>query len=374
MSQPAILLDYLHNLLFPRAFAVSPFMDQLPVPSSWLDPLITLIAALFWPILLGIAISLRRIAPYFLFGLAFFLAGHILESSFIGLELYFAHRNYVPAFGLYFGLVFAIATVPAQFSRIAIVGLTSYTLLFAFVLFQVTSTWNNTAVNAELWLNKNPYSQRGAQFLSRQYSKRGDFAGARRILDEAARRHPTLPMLQIQRTGNCVGRETEFPQLLKEVTDALRTASFQPLAALELSKFAQDEKSADLCPLRNPAALEAMADALLDNPFYSNRTTPRSLLFLAKAFARVQTNDIPQAIEFFVESFQSDPDLDIAFYGASLMANAGQYNRVYAFLQEVQEQAPSSSLERTLWLKRFDDFLKVIKESQRRDTEAQHVE
>lgn len=375
MSQPAILLDYLHNLLFPRAFSVSPFMDQLPAPSGWLDPPITLIAALFWPILLGITIALRRIAPYFLFGLAFFLTGHILESGFIGLELYFAHRNYVPAFGLYFGLVFAIATtVPAQFSRFAIMGLTAYVMLFALVLFQVTSTWNNTAVNAELWLKKNPHSQRGAQFLSMQYSKRGDFAGARRILDEAAKRHPTLPLLQIQRTGNCVGRETEFPQLLKEVTDALRTASFQPLAALELAKFAHDEKSADLCPLRNHAALEAMANALLDNPFYADRTIPRSLLFLAKAFARTETNDIPQAIEFFVESFQTNPDLEIAFYGASLMANSGQYSRVYAFLQEVRKKAPHSNLQRALWLKRLDDYLEVIKESERKDAEAKAAE
>lgn len=167
MSQPAILLDYLYNLLFPRAFAVSPFMDQLPVPSGWLDPPITLIAVLFWPTLLGIAVTLRQVAPYFLFSLAFFLTGHILESGFIGLELYFAHRNYVPAFGLYFGLVFAIVTIPIQFRRFAIIGLTAYVMLFAFVLFQVTSTWNNTAVNAELWLKKIPIHNEGRNSLVR---------------------------------------------------------------------------------------------------------------------------------------------------------------------------------------------------------------
>ena len=372
MSQPAILLDYLRNLLFPRSFAVSPFMDRLPVPNGWLDPPITLIAALFWPALLSIAIRLRHSAPYVLFGLAFFLAGQILESSFIGLELYFAHRNYVPAFGLYFSLVFAVTAAPRQFRRLAITGLTVYALLFAVVLFQTTSAWNRTDVNAELWLKENPYSERGAQFLSIQYSKRGDFIRARNVLDAAVKLYPRLALVQIQRTGNCIGRESEFPQLLKEVTDALRTAFFQPIVALELAKLAHENR-ADLCSKRDYVALDAMADALLENRPYTDMDISRAHLLLAKAFAHTETNDIPGAIELFVASFRAHPNLDVVFYGASLMANAGEYDRVYAFLREVQEQVPPSRLKRMLWLKRLDDFLKVIKESQRKDAEARHV-
>ena len=170
---------------------------------------------------------------------------------------------------------------------------------------------------------------------------------ARNVLDAAVKLHPRLALIQIQRTGNCIGRESEFPQLLKEVTDALRTASFQPIAALELAKFAH-ENPAELCQKRDYAALEAMADALLENRPYADMNISRAHLLLAKAFAHAETNDIPGAIELFVASFRAHPNLEVVFYGASLMANAGEYDRVYAFLREAQEQAPSSSLKRML--------------------------
>ena len=139
----------------------------------------TLIAALFWPALLASAIWLRRTAPYLLFGAVFFLVGHLLESTFVGLELYFAHRNYVPAFGLYFALVYAAAMVPSSLSsawwlRVSVV----YAFLFAAVLFQVTSGWGQPRISAERWVIENPDSERAAQFLANQYLQEGNLVTA----------------------------------------------------------------------------------------------------------------------------------------------------------------------------------------------------
>ena len=370
MTQPTILLDYLRNLFLPRAPAVSPFMDQIPTAQGWLNPPLTLIAAVFWPMLLAVAVLLRRQAPYLLFGLMFFLVGHVLESSFIGLELYFAHRNYIPAFGLYFALVFAVTAVPRHFMRLAVVGLIAYTLLFATVLFSVTSAWNHKHVNAQIWLNENPHSLRGAQFLSTQYIRQNDFFAARRVLDQATVYHPQHPLLQIQRTGNCIGQEEEFPQLLEEVTQILRTTPiYQPQAAQELSNFAQ-KRPEHICPQRDHAALGVMAQALLDNPLYVRAAAPRSLLYATLAFAYAEMDDIAQALDYFERAFRTEPNLELAFYAASLMANAGQYPRAYAFLQEVQDSAPDNYLRRIAWLQRLDGFLAIIEQSERIDSET----
>ena len=370
MSQPIILLDYLRNLLLPRAPAVTPFMDRLPASSGWLNPPITLIAALFWPALLTVAVLLRRHAPYLLFGLVFFLIGHLIESTFLNLELYFAHRNYIPAFGLYFGLVFAVSCVPQHYLRLAITGLMVYALLFAVVLFSVTSTWNHTYVNAQMWFNQNPYSQRAAQFLSIQYNNQGNLLAGRRILDRAVDYNPNLPLLHIQRTGNCIGQEDEFPQLLNEVTHVLRTTPIrQSQAARELLDFAQ-KKPEYFCPQRDHAALGVMAQALLDNPLYMRATTPRFLLYATLAFVYAEMEDIEQALDYFKLAFRTRPDLDLAFYAASLMADAGQYPRAYAFLQEVQDSAPDHHLRRIAWLQRLDRFRTFIEHSERIDSET----
>jgi tetratricopeptide (TPR) repeat protein len=370
MTQPTILLDYLCNLFLPRAPAVSPFMDQIPAAQGWLNPPLTLIAAVFWPTLLAVAVLLRRQAPYLLLGLMFFLVGHILESSFIGLELYFAHRNYIPAFGVYFALVFAVTAVPRHFMRLAVVGLIAYTLLFATVLFSVTSAWNHKHVNAEIWLNENPHSLRGAQFLSTQYIRQDDFFAARRVLDQATVYHPQHPLLQIQRTGNCIGQEDEFPQLLEEVTQILRTTPiYQPQAAQELSNFAQ-KRPEHICPQRDHAALGVMAQALLDNPLYVRAAAPRSLLYATLAFAYAEMDDIASALDYFERAFRTEPNLELAFYAVSLMANSGQYPRAYAFLQEVRDSAPDNYLRRIAWLQRLDDFRAIIEQSERIDSET----
>ncbi|WP_213459425.1 tetratricopeptide repeat protein [Thiocapsa sp.] len=367
MGQPVVLLDYLRNLLLPRAAAVSPFTDRWPVPSGWLDPLSTLLAAGFWIALILTALMLRKKAPYLLFGLTFFLVGHLLESSFIGLEIYFAHRNYLPAFGLYFALIFGLFCIAVRYRRLVIIAISSYVLIFMVILFQVTSQWNDALPNARIWLDENPWSQRGAQFLTTQLVRKGDLQGARQVLDAAVEQNPGLALVQIQRTGLCLGQEEEFPRLLNEVISVLHTANYQPLAAYELAKFANADP-AHLCPSRDYSALSRMADALLQNPPYAQNKNVRSQLILTKAFAEVETGDIKKANDYFRESFRLSPNLDVLFYGLSLMANAGEYDQVYAFLAEARELSPRSRLERSLWLKRLDDFLEIMRESQRIDS------
>lgn len=368
MGQPAILLDYLRNLLLPRADAVSPFTDRWPVPAGWLDPPATLFAAGFWLILILTALIVRQKAPYLLFGLTFFLVGHLLESSFLGLEIYFAHRNYLPVFGVYFSLIFGLSSVSARYRSLVTISISSYVLLFMIILFQVTSHWNDALINAKIWLDENPRSERATQFLTTQLIRKGDLKGARQALDAAAKLNPNLALIQIQRTGLCFGQEDEFPWLLDEVISILHSANYQPLAAHELAKFASSDPS-HLCPSRDYSALSRMADALLENRPYTQDTNVRSQLILTKAFAEGEIGNINKAIDYFLESFRISPNLEVFFYGAALMANAGNYEKVYAFVAEAREVAPGSKLERSLWLKRLDDFLEIMRESQRIDAE-----
>ncbi len=364
MSQPAILLDYVQQLFLPRAFAVSPFMDRIPAPKGWLDPPITLIALLLWLSAAGIAIRLRHARPVLLFGLVFFLAGHLLESSFFGLELYFAHRNYVPAFGLYFAFVMTLAALPAPYHRLMAFGLTAYILLFGIILLQVTSAWSQTHVSARFWVAQNPYSERATQVLVNQFLQEGDFVGARRAFDALAKRSPTLAMIQIQRTAYCIGEESDFPGLLSEVNDRLRTAMYGEAAAAELFKAALADPSRR-CKGRDHAALAAMAGALLENPVYAETPTGRAYLLATKAIAEEKAGNTPGAIELLMEAFETHPALDIATYGAISMANLNQYERAQAFLNEALAKAPDHPFKRIVWSRHLEDTRDAVNASRR---------
>lgn len=370
MMQPSILMDYLRNLLLPRAVSVTPFMDQIPPPTSWFDPPITLVGLLFWLVLMALAIALRRSYPALLLGVLFFLTGHLVESSIVGLELYFAHRNYIPSFGAYFALIFSIAIVPETYKKSAVTLLIVYTGLFVLVLWQATSTWGQPDYAAERWLNENPYSERAVQFLALQYVRKGELQAARQVFDDAGQRRPDLPIIQIQRTQICQGNDTQYSDLLGEVATRLKTARFQPYASTVLAGDAQGNPS-QFCPQRDYTALATMADALLENKPYTNDALSYSHLLFTKAMASLNTENMTQAIDLLIESFNAYPHLDTAFYAASIMTNLGQDERTLSFLEGVRQRAPNNAIAREIWLSRLKNFIDFIENArQSRKTEV----
>jgi protein O-mannosyl-transferase len=114
LSQPLILWDYVRNLLIPRAASAAPFTDHWPAATGFLSPPAAGLALFAWIAVVGAAVALWNKARWLIFGIGFFLSAHLVESSVFGLELYFAHRNYVPAFGIYFGLVWALFSLPQE--------------------------------------------------------------------------------------------------------------------------------------------------------------------------------------------------------------------------------------------------------------------
>jgi len=102
LTQGRILWEYMGMILLPAPSKFSLFMDHMNLHFSrdWLHPPWSVPAWLGLAGLAAAALVLRRHAPPAAFGMAFFLAGHSIESGFVMLELMFEHRNYLPSLGL----------------------------------------------------------------------------------------------------------------------------------------------------------------------------------------------------------------------------------------------------------------------------------
>jgi hypothetical protein len=99
-------------LLWPRGPQMGLYTDDFVVSTGLLSPPATLFALLA---LIGIsagATALRHRAPSVCAGWWFFFLAHMVESSFLPLEMYYEHRNYLPALGLLLALVGLLALVP----------------------------------------------------------------------------------------------------------------------------------------------------------------------------------------------------------------------------------------------------------------------
>ena len=166
LTQPQILLEYLRLAFIPDISAYNPFHDNYRAVS--IDN-IEAISIFSWAVLiicLGLALVWRKKRAVFSFAVLWFLTAHILESTFIPLELYFQHRNYVALLGPCFALIYALSHIPNQYVKVTNIALGAYLLILAISLLLTTSLWGQPMHAAEAWFYKQKNSQRAAINLS----------------------------------------------------------------------------------------------------------------------------------------------------------------------------------------------------------------
>lgn len=122
MSQPAVLLDYVGQLLLPRGASMGLYGDDVRATDGLLQPAWTLGSLATLMLITAGTYVFRRRFPAVLAGWLFFLAAHAVESSFLPLDLYFEHRNYLASFGILFALAGIAAPVFARLPRAAVRG------------------------------------------------------------------------------------------------------------------------------------------------------------------------------------------------------------------------------------------------------------
>ena len=117
LTQPMVLFDYLAKILLPMPGVYSIFNDDFPVVSGLLQPPSMIIYTLGIAGMLGLGLYWRRRRRVIGFAILWFLGGHALESSFISLELYFEHRNYLPLLGPCVVVAWAVSCAHSKHGR-----------------------------------------------------------------------------------------------------------------------------------------------------------------------------------------------------------------------------------------------------------------
>lgn len=146
LTQARVLWFYIHMILLPNPTRMGLYHDDIALSKGWLEPFTTLPALAGIVTLLLSVIMLRRRAPLLVFGLLFFVAGHVLESTVLSLEIAHEHRNYLPAYGLLLTCIYYLGhrTVRERFSlypQIALIVCLGLLLTFG------------TAIRASYWAN-----------------------------------------------------------------------------------------------------------------------------------------------------------------------------------------------------------------------------
>lgn len=99
LTQSRVLWFYLRQIILPDHDSFALYLDWFTISRGLFQPESTFLSILAWVGAIAAAIKYRSRQPALAFGLAWFLVGHSMESTFIPLEIAHEHRNYLPALG-----------------------------------------------------------------------------------------------------------------------------------------------------------------------------------------------------------------------------------------------------------------------------------
>ncbi len=179
LTQPRILWHYAGQLLWADSASLGLFHDGYPFSTGITTPGTTL-PAMVGLLLTGLAAlaGLRYRAWRGLgFGWLFFLLGHSLEGSVFALELYFEHRNYLPAVGLFIALLSAFDTLAKRFPSCrpwSGLVLAVMVLHAGMVTARESQIWSNGRVFHLVAESRFPNSVRAKEGLAMEFATLGD--------------------------------------------------------------------------------------------------------------------------------------------------------------------------------------------------------
>jgi tetratricopeptide (TPR) repeat protein len=183
LTQGRIVWDYVGQWVWPETTRMGIYHDDIVVSTSLTEPLATLYALLAWALLLLVsALLLRwRWGCCLVFGLAWFLVGHAVESTVLPLEMYFEHRNYFPAIGLALSLGVLAGGLMTRI-RETRVPLLVWLSLLPLMLSAHTSSqvqiWSSRPLLILNHLNGHPGSSRANIDMAQQLATLGDLEAA----------------------------------------------------------------------------------------------------------------------------------------------------------------------------------------------------
>lgn len=177
MTELRILWHYIFQLLIPDTLVMGIYHDDFLISRNFISPISTALAAVAWVVSLAICTYFykTRLARLLLFSIFFYLAAHALESTIIPLELYFEHRNYLPAFGIYFAISILFLTISDRHPPL------KNTVIVVFSVWIAAFTFATTA-QAYVWSNK--YLFQFGAFANHPHSVRAKVETARLMAEQ----------------------------------------------------------------------------------------------------------------------------------------------------------------------------------------------
>jgi tetratricopeptide (TPR) repeat protein len=344
LTEGRVLWFYLGLMVLPRFEAFGLYHDDIPLSTDLLTPWTTLPAWLGLLALAWVAWRSRQRAPLLAFGIAWFLVGHLLESTMLPLEIAHEHRNYLPSFGLFIAAAWALARLTEKPGWQKTLGITLATVAiayFSFVTALRAHLYGDELQRTQIEAQHHPESARTQYTAGRALVSRLEINSAASPQYFFARKHyeragELEPGFKVSWLGlihlNCqVGQPAEAAWI-NELVKRLHESPLGPGDRNVLFSIKEMSVAGTLCLTRDDVA--RLFDAAITNPGTTPHVRSRLSSWFADYLALV-ARDLPAA------QAELDKSLAIAPHNPSNRLKRAQL----AFLQGRHEEA-SAMLDR----------------------------
>jgi len=311
LSEARVVCDYLVWTFIPLPSSMTIFHDDIVASSGLFAPPTTALSIAF---LLGLALAAwhwRERAPAFAFGVAWFFAGHALESTVLPMELVFEHRHYFPMVGPLLAAVCSIAGLRLASPRApAVAAFAALVLVGAFTAVRAND-WRDALSMTQADVRDHPLASRSQYEAGRALVidsvKRGNLDAVKPEAIAYIRRAAELDRYQVPPSAALVmihGKDEPVPQNeVDDLAERLRNArsSEQANPFLDLLVSASNSQLS-----LTPAQVATLFDAAIANPRW--RDPVRAMLmnnYGAYVFNIVR--DEGEAMRLTAEAGKTDP-------------------------------------------------------------------
>ncbi len=336
-TQTRALWSYTRQIFLPDMGWLTIYHDDFPKSMGWWRPPETIFSA--FGLIAALVLALSRRWLWFSFGVLFFLAGQVLESSFIPLELYFEHRNYLPMVGLLSALVLAAMQIKGRLAGFMPLFALAYVALLTFASYQSAIIWGNEALLSQIWVAHHPESVRASQHSARYWSLHGQFAQAAKVLEQAQQHHSQHAGLALQRMQMLCLDDSASILDIKEQAKRIRAIAPQSPVSFgvtdTLKKLAHLMKT-EKChgETLDAQQMHGIIDALLDNPMMVQSRAMRANFYLAKADVWIHQHYLEPAILSLDKAYQANQKPFIPLLQARLLLSADLNKEAMEYLDQ----------------------------------------
>ncbi len=362
LTESRILVYYLANIFIPQTQGFGLYHDDIIVSTSLWQPLTTVFSVVCILSLLVSAINLRAREPMLSFSVLWFFTWHILESSYLPLELYFEHRNYLPMIGpilagAYY-LMRAVDLVPwKHLSSFVLAVAVVWLLYLGSLTSQLSRLWGGTGALISHWAEQHPNSIRAQSDMAVLLAEIGAAPQGLARLQSLSPRYPEDISLQLQIFNYSCSNRLETQQSLKQIADIENSEISLNDINVQVREMITNLRLRT-CAYPNKLEMLSLMDSIDNLKMNSGERANFDILY---SELLVHYELIDEALSKLDNALEAVPSVDVAIRQSTLAGSVGRFDQALKILEKAYQAdkqrsflLPSRFEEIDGWRKRIE--------------------